>query len=156
MRYYNMKKVQDKLRLSREKLIMFAMLLGSDYTEGVKGIGLVNAMEILKAFSSFQQIHKFKDWAMRPDVLQSTEQTTSYLLSQASNEEKQFFQLHKKFKNYWYIDQTFGSESVRSAYLKPDVASEAQLRQLKEVGKFKSSQCQTEKLERILRETLMM
>lgn len=29
-------------------MILFAMMLGSDYTEGVKGIGIVNAMEILK------------------------------------------------------------------------------------------------------------
>jgi DNA excision repair protein ERCC-5 len=34
--------------LTREKLILFALMLGSDYTDGVKGIGIVNAMEILK------------------------------------------------------------------------------------------------------------
>jgi 5'-3' exonuclease len=36
--------MQQKLKLTREKLIIFAELLGSDYSEGVKGIGLVNAM----------------------------------------------------------------------------------------------------------------
>jgi DNA excision repair protein ERCC-5 len=34
-------------------MIIFALLLGSDYTEGIKGIGIVNAMEILKVFDSF-------------------------------------------------------------------------------------------------------
>ena len=44
IKYYNFEKMQEKLKLSREKLIIFAELLGSDYSEGVKGIGLVNAM----------------------------------------------------------------------------------------------------------------
>lgn len=34
--------------LTREKLILFGLMLGTDYTDGVKGIGIVNAMEILK------------------------------------------------------------------------------------------------------------
>ena len=44
IRYYNFARMQQKLKLTREKLIIFAELLGSDYSEGVKGIGLVNAM----------------------------------------------------------------------------------------------------------------
>lgn len=55
--------------MTREKLIIFAELLGSDYAEGVKGIGLVNAMEILKVFNTFDKLDKFKKWAERPDVL---------------------------------------------------------------------------------------
>lgn len=39
-----MNNIVRKLGLTREKLILFAMLLGSDYTDGVKGIGIVNAM----------------------------------------------------------------------------------------------------------------
>lgn len=42
--------------MNREKLIIFALLLGSDYTAGVKGVGLVNAMEILKVFTSFDRL----------------------------------------------------------------------------------------------------
>ncbi len=32
------------------------MLLGSDYTDGIKGIGIVNAMEILKIFDDFDKL----------------------------------------------------------------------------------------------------
>ena len=42
--------------MNREKLIIFALLLGSDYTAGVKGVGLVNAMEILKVFTTFDRL----------------------------------------------------------------------------------------------------
>lgn len=44
------------MKLNREKLIIFAMLLGSDYTDGVKGIGVVNAMEVLKVFNKFEKL----------------------------------------------------------------------------------------------------
>ena len=36
--------------LNREKLIQLAYLLGSDYTEGIQGIGWVTAMEVLGEF----------------------------------------------------------------------------------------------------------
>lgn len=37
--------------LDRTKLINLAYLLGSDYTEGVTGVGYVTGMEILNEFS---------------------------------------------------------------------------------------------------------
>lgn len=37
--------------LTREQLIQMAMLVGSDYTVGIEGIGPVTAMEILAYFS---------------------------------------------------------------------------------------------------------
>lgn len=35
----------------REDLVALAYLLGSDYTEGIHGVGIVNAVEIVQAFS---------------------------------------------------------------------------------------------------------
>lgn len=56
IRMYDYRSLQERLRMNREKLIIFALLLGSDYTAGVKGVGLVNAMEILKIFGSFEKL----------------------------------------------------------------------------------------------------
>ena len=36
--------------LSRDQLIVLAYLLGSDYTDGLEGIGIVMAMEFLRDF----------------------------------------------------------------------------------------------------------
>ena len=36
--------------LEREDLVALAYFLGSDYCEGVHGVGIVNALEILQAF----------------------------------------------------------------------------------------------------------
>lgn len=46
--------IRRDLGVSRSDLIAMAYLLGSDYTEGVKGIGIVNAMEIVDVFGTKQ------------------------------------------------------------------------------------------------------
>jgi DNA excision repair protein ERCC-5 len=61
-------------------MIIFALLLGSDYTDGVKGIGIVNAMEILKVFNSFEKLHQFKKWAEHADILQDQENKTENMM----------------------------------------------------------------------------
>ncbi|CAD7928556.1 unnamed protein product [Amoebophrya sp. A120] len=44
--------ISQHLGLAYDDLIALAMLLGCDYTVGVKGIGIVNALEILQAFGA--------------------------------------------------------------------------------------------------------
>lgn len=43
---YRTEDVERELGLDRDGLIRLALLLGSDYTEGVAGIGIVNAVEV--------------------------------------------------------------------------------------------------------------
>ena len=49
---YCMDRVKQELELTREDLIRLAYLLGCDYTEGVKGIGIKHAPLLLKSFES--------------------------------------------------------------------------------------------------------
>lgn len=51
--------IEGKLGLKQRNLIELALLLGSDYTEGVKGVGPVLAMEIL---AEFENLTLFKKW----------------------------------------------------------------------------------------------
>lgn len=53
--------IENKVGLNREKLIELALLLGSDYTEGIKGVGPVLAMEILAEFGGLKQFKKWFD-----------------------------------------------------------------------------------------------
>lgn len=64
---YFMKDVENELGLNRDKLIRMALLLGSDYTEGISGIGIVNAVEVMNAFPEEDGLHKFKEWIESPD-----------------------------------------------------------------------------------------
>ena len=54
--------LERELGLDRDKLIRLADLLGSDYTEGLPGVGPVVAMELLTEFAGIDGLHKFKDW----------------------------------------------------------------------------------------------
>lgn len=51
-----------ELGIDREKLVQLAYLLGSDYVEGLPGVGPVVAMELLKEFTGLE---KFKEWWQR-------------------------------------------------------------------------------------------
>ncbi|KAF6175950.1 hypothetical protein GIB67_003438 [Kingdonia uniflora] len=77
---YFMKDIESELGLTREQLIRMALLLGSDYTEGVSlqkmsekmfllcsGIGIVNAIEVVNAFPEEDGLQKFREWFESPD-----------------------------------------------------------------------------------------
>jgi DNA excision repair protein ERCC-5 len=51
-----------ELGLDRGKLVRLAYLLGSDYVEGIPGIGPVVAMELLKEFPGDDGLIKFREW----------------------------------------------------------------------------------------------
>ena len=51
-----------ELGLDRDKLVRLAYLLGSDYTDGLPGVGPVVAMELLSEFPGKDGLHKFKQW----------------------------------------------------------------------------------------------
>ncbi|XP_021639284.2 DNA repair protein UVH3 isoform X2 [Hevea brasiliensis] len=64
---YYVKDIEKELGLTREKLIRMALLLGSDYTEGISGIGIVNAIEVVNAFPEEDGLKKFREWIESPD-----------------------------------------------------------------------------------------
>lgn len=74
---YQATRILQKIGMNREKFVLFALLLGSDYTDGVKGVGLVNAMEILKVFDTIEKMRNFSKWAKLADVLQSDNSLTT-------------------------------------------------------------------------------
>lgn len=51
-----------ELGLDRDSLVRLAYLLGSDYVEGLPGVGPVVAMELLKEFPGKNGLHKFREW----------------------------------------------------------------------------------------------
>lgn len=70
--------LERELGLERGTLIRLAYLLGSDYTDGLPGVGPVVAMELLKEFPGEDGLHRFKDWWVkvqmgrdRPEDMQS-------------------------------------------------------------------------------------
>lgn len=102
----------NKMALTQHKLIELALLLGSDYTEGIKGIGRVQAMEILAEFGNLE---KFKEWFDKhtKSVADKTELTKL---------QKSLLDRIKKGK--LYLPDSFPDKVVEQAYMSPEVDSD--------------------------------
>ncbi|KAF8199676.1 PIN domain-like protein [Pholiota molesta] len=103
-----------ELGLDRDTLIQLAYLLGSDYTEGLPGIGPVVAMELLKEFPGRDGLFKFRDWWSRVQSGKDKEEDNK------SKFRRQFVQ--KEIQNL-YLASDWPNSVVRDAYYHPAVDS---------------------------------
>ena len=64
MERFKLEDVESHLRLNRTKMICFAMLTGSDYTDGVEGVGGVTAFEFLHEFNvnGIEGLERLRGW----------------------------------------------------------------------------------------------
>jgi len=115
---YDFADVKKELALDRNKLIQLAMLLGSDYTTGVQGVGPVAAVEILQAFPDADALKKFKEFILSKgddDNAEEQDPATVKIL-------KNIKRLRGKVK----LPEDFPSETVAKGYTNPlvDVSRE--------------------------------
>ncbi|OAX80835.1 hypothetical protein ACJ72_04826 [Emergomyces africanus] len=103
--------LEKEYNLDRRKLIQFAHLLGSDYTEGIPGVGPVTALEIVTEFPTLED---FRDWwsqvqmgAQLPDDSHSA-----------------FRKKFKKNATKLFLSPGFPDTRVDTAYLEPQVDSD--------------------------------
>lgn len=101
--------LEKEYALDRKKLISFAHLLGSDYTEGIPGVGPVTALEILTEFPSLAD---FTEWwsQMQRGVKVDTHAA--------------FRKKFKKSLTKIFLPPDFPDKRVETAYLKPEVDSD--------------------------------
>uniref|UniRef100_A0A1Y1LUP1 Uncharacterized protein n=1 Tax=Photinus pyralis TaxID=7054 RepID=A0A1Y1LUP1_PHOPY len=116
---FRAERIQEHYKLTREQMILLALLVGSDYTIGIQGIGPVTALEILGAFPppkkllensyNYQQLaaglEEFRKWLCKEKVggLGRTG-------------------LRTKLKNV-AINEGFPNLNVIRAYLEPNIDS---------------------------------
>lgn len=107
--YYDSDSIMKNLGMDREIMIELAQLLGSDYTNGIKGMGPVSSVEIIAEFGT---LAKFRDWY-------NEGQFDKKKLEKESKFEKD---LRKRLvKNEIVLESDFPSELVREAYIRPEV-----------------------------------
>jgi DNA excision repair protein ERCC-5 len=108
-----------ELGLSSNDFIALAMLLGSDYTSGVKGVGIVNGMEILQAFpvqdNLLEGLQKFRTWL---DGMDTGENTSDF---NTNNNLLNFHLKHQNARIRWISPVGFPAGDVIAAYTKPAV-----------------------------------
>eukprot|EP01023_Acetabularia_acetabulum_P065373 TRINITY_DN8647_c0_g1_i5.p1 TRINITY_DN8647_c0_g1~~TRINITY_DN8647_c0_g1_i5.p1 ORF type:complete len:377 (-),score=74.83 TRINITY_DN8647_c0_g1_i5:185-1315(-) len=126
---YQGRDIERELGLDQNKLIQLAMLLGSDYTEGVSGIGIVNAMEVVHAYSQEESgLLRFKYWMEAPDTqnldlagkLDSSQQTENEQEQDFKTESERaierFKEQHKNVKKNWKLPKDFPDAAISKAY----------------------------------------
>ena len=119
---YRAQAAERDLGIGRTQFLALAMLLGGDYTEGVKGVGIVNGMEILQSFDFSQgvkaglsQFRKWLDGFNPADVLNEPDRASNL------TSEQTFHSKHRSARVRWIAPQFFPAEDVLNAYANPVV-----------------------------------
>ena len=104
--------LEKEYSLDRQKLIRFAHLLGSDYTEGLPNVGPVTALEIL---SEFERLEDFAEW------WQTVQMGQKLSAEDAANAFRRKF---RKNATKLFLPAIFPDLRVDHAYLNPEVDSD--------------------------------
>lgn len=108
--FYTMEAIKENVNIDRDCMIELAYLLGSDYTEGLKGIGPALAPKILKEFGN---LTGFRRWCMK---VQSAKDLEGLLNTPFKKS------LRKRLiTNEIFLDEKFPDRHVRDAYIHPEV-----------------------------------
>ena len=126
---YSTERIKKDLGIDRDRFIQLALLLGSDYTEGVGGVGIVNALEIVSAFRGdvAEASAAFKEWIDLEELTIVPEHLLpSPSKKQTSTEPEDplleaFKAKHRSLKKSWEIPENFPSREVIKAYQHPSV-----------------------------------
>jgi hypothetical protein len=147
---YSMDDIEAELHVSRRELVALAQLLGSDYTDGVHGVGVVNAMETIAAYGASESgLATFGKWvrAWRGDGEEGEEGaaepppddeddemgpneagdageasgSAAGVLAQRRARRFAFEKRHRTVRRNWVLPDAFPSSAVADAYLRPHV-----------------------------------
>ncbi|KAM0288041.1 hypothetical protein ACHAQH_000109 [Verticillium albo-atrum] len=106
--------LDKELSLSREQLVSIALLLGSDYTDGLPGVGPVTAIEILSEFPESEGgLAAFCDWWADVQAQRRPKEVD------APNAFRRKFRKSQAAK--LFLPVGFPSPAVRDAYMNPEV-----------------------------------
>ncbi|KAL9102801.1 MAG: hypothetical protein Q9163_002079 [Psora crenata] len=106
--------LEKEYSLTREKLIRFAHLLGSDYTEGLPSVGPVTALEIL---SEFDTLEEFSEWWSSVQMAQKPS---------AEDNARPFRRKFRKNAAKIFLPTCFPDTRVDYAYMHPEVDKDPQ------------------------------
>jgi flap endonuclease-1 len=65
-----LKEVLDGLGITREQLIEIGILIGTDYNEGIKGIGPKKALDLIKSYRSIDNIPNIMEKISKEEILE--------------------------------------------------------------------------------------
>jgi flap endonuclease-1 len=102
----------NKLKITREQLIMIGLLIGTDYNEGIKGYGPKKALEAVRIYKSFENLKKHFKFEEYID------EVYNFFLNPSVNEkiEIKFGEINEeKILKFMVDERNFSEERVRNA-----------------------------------------
>ncbi|KAK1934034.1 putative Rad2 endonuclease [Babesia divergens] len=109
-------RIVSELGLAQEQLALLAIICGCDYTEGVHGIGVVNALEVIKAYPTFEDLYEFRRWA-----------TSECDFSKVTEDEcpirRDYKVAHVNYRLHWSFCSDFPNREAYNLLLHPRVSS---------------------------------
>ncbi|KAL9110526.1 MAG: hypothetical protein Q9227_004884 [Pyrenula ochraceoflavens] len=112
---YLAEELEKEYNLTRRNLIACAQILGSDYCEGLPGLGPVSATDLLAEFGSLED---FAEWWNAAHLTDPKEIKSD---PELSSMRKKFFRKHA---TKLFLPNNFPSLAVEDAYLHPEVDSD--------------------------------
>ena len=103
--------IDRELALDRDKLIRLAHFLGSDYCDGLPGVGPVLGMELMAEFPGSNGLVEFRNWWLKIQRGRDT----------PADHATAFRRKFKKSKRDLFIDESWPNQEVGKAYLHPQV-----------------------------------
>lgn len=117
--------VKNELGFTQDEMITLALLLGSDYTDGVRGIGIVNASEVVAAYPGLDGLKAFKEWVLSFDVAEEARRRLEKKKTQAELDKmtprERFEYTHANVRRKWELGEEFPNDRVIQAYKSPQV-----------------------------------
>ncbi|KAJ8956127.1 hypothetical protein NQ318_016582 [Aromia moschata] len=74
---YDITKAHKSLNFGRNKIIAMALLCGSDYCEGVQGIGKESALKFFENLTDEETLDRLRSWRLKPDLYEKFESQIS-------------------------------------------------------------------------------
>ncbi|XP_061707588.1 DNA excision repair protein ERCC-5 [Cydia pomonella] len=116
---YVSERIEKSFNLNREQLILLALLVGSDYTTGVAGVGPVTAMEILASFP-FNKKQVLAETSKQVRYAKLLDGLKEFKLWVKAEKRTDNTSLKKKLRNVT-LSEDFPSIRVVQAYMEPNV-----------------------------------
>lgn len=143
---FSVRQISADLGLRTDDLITMSLFMGSDYTPGVKGIGAVNAIEIINCFGSEEaDLQRFRSWVdintqikeqieknnSEPEKKETKQEQLLREIEEAMDEEarvrsqteieREYLKQHRNLRKYWVFPADFPNFEVINAFKSPNV-----------------------------------
>ncbi|UKK02759.2 hypothetical protein MACK_002856 [Theileria orientalis] len=117
---YTSERIQKLLGIRREQLALIAVICGCDFTNGVRGIGVVNALEVIKAYPKFEDLYEFKHWA-------TSDCNVETAMSDECPLRSEYKKAHINYRVHWTFSSDFPNREAYELFLNPSTTDEYSL-----------------------------